>query len=72
MTVGKKHALVLMLTMRNEKFSELREKNRVFNRWREQVREAQTFTVQLVIARLAKEVQTIKFREEVLRTDFTA
>ena len=34
MTTGKRHAIVLMLTLRNSKYCELREKNRVFNKWR--------------------------------------
>ena len=71
MTIAKRHAVVLMLTLRNEKYNDLRKKNRVFNRWRKASKEAQTFTLQLEIARLAKEVETIKFHQEVVRTDFT-
>ena len=56
MTIGKRHALVLMMTARNGKYAELREKNRVFNKWRDATRDQQTFTVQVEMARLAKEV----------------
>jgi len=71
MTIAKRHAVVLMLTLRSGKYNDLRKKNRVFNKWREASKEAQTFTLQLEIARLAKEVETIKFHQEVVRTDFT-
>ena len=71
MTIGKRHAIVLMLTMRSSKCRELRDKNMVFNKWRESVKDANNFTIQLEMARLAKEVETIRFREEVLRTDYT-
>ena len=61
----------MMLSLRNGKYNDLREKNRVFNKWKDAARDAQNFTLQLEIARLAKEVETVKLQEEVLRTDFT-
>ena len=70
MTTGKRHAIVLMLTLRNQKFSELREKNRALNKWRGAARDAQSFTLQSEIGRLASEVDTVRFNEEVLRTNF--
>ena len=71
MTIGKRHAIVMMLSLRNGKYNDLREKNRVFNKWKDAARDAQNFTLQLEIARLAKEVETVKLQEEVIRTDFT-
>lgn len=59
-----------MLTLRNQKYAELKEKNRALNKWRDAAREAQSFTLMAEIGRLAREVDTIRFNEEVLRTNF--
>ena len=71
MTVAKRHAVVMLLTLRNNKYNQLREKNKAFNKWRCAAGEAQTFTMQVELARLAREVETVRFHEEVLRTNFS-
>ena len=44
MTIAKRHAVILMLSKRNDKYNELREKNRVFSKWSKAVRDAQAFS----------------------------
>lgn len=67
---AKKQALVLMLSISNEKYGSLRSKNRCFNKWREVIRQSDTFALQLELSRLNKEVDTVKFQESLLRTNF--
>ena len=49
----------------------MKQKYRLFRKWKDSVEEASSFTMQLEVARLAKEIETVKFREEMLRTNFT-
>ena len=71
MTIAKRHAVVLMLSLRSQKYNNLREKNRAVKKWVDYARDAKTFTLQLEISRLAKEVENIKFHEELLKTEFS-
>ena len=52
-----------MLTLSNEKYGNLREKNRALNKWREICRTQEAFATHLELARLNKEVETIRFQE---------
>ena len=58
---AKRQAIILMLSISNEKYGNLREKNRCFNKWREAIHSSEKFTLQLELARLNKEVETVKF-----------
>ena len=59
-----------MLSISNEKYGCLKDKNRCFNKWREVIRSSEAFALQLELARLNKEIETVKFQESLLRTNF--
>ena len=59
-----------MLSISNEKYGSLKDKNRCFNKWREVIRSSEAFALQLELARLNKEIETVKFQESLLRTNF--
>ena len=70
LTNAKRQAVVLMLSISNEKYGSLKDKNRCFNKWREVIRSSEAFALQLELARLNKEIETVKFQESLLRTNF--
>ena len=70
LTNAKRQAIILMLSISNEKYSSLKDKNRCFNKWKEVIRAQDTFALQLELARLNKEVETVKHQESLLRTNF--
>ena len=69
-TAAKRHAILMLTTLNSSALRKLRQKQTAFALWRRSVQEAHNFTVQLEVARLAREVETVKFSEEMLRTNF--
>jgi len=66
----KRTAVILLLGVANDKHQKRKDKIRLFYTWKERVQEAQNFVVKLELSRLHNEVASVKYQEQLLKTNF--
>ena len=60
----------MMLSISSDRYSNLRDKNRMFNKWKQVIQRRETFVVSLELTRLNREVELLRAQENQLKSNF--